>query len=159
MKRLLSQVLRGAAAGAAGTTALNAVTYLDMAVRARPSSSTPSETVERMSERVGVSVPGDGESRRNRVDGLGPLLGVLTGVGTGAALAAARAVGLRAGTLATSALAAAFAAVAADMPMAALSVTDPRDWSPSEWLTDLIPHAAYGAVTAATLELLDQPSR
>jgi hypothetical protein len=29
---------RGAAAGAAGTTALNAVTYLDMAVRARPAS-------------------------------------------------------------------------------------------------------------------------
>jgi hypothetical protein len=34
-------VLRGAAAGAAGTTALNAVTYLDMVVRGRPASDAP----------------------------------------------------------------------------------------------------------------------
>ena len=38
-------MLRGAAAGAAGTTALNVVTYLDMAVRGRPASSTPERTV------------------------------------------------------------------------------------------------------------------
>ncbi|MGI8900330.1 MAG: hypothetical protein ACR2HA_05280 [Nocardioides sp.] len=34
-------VLAGVAAGAAGTTALNAVTYLDMAIRGRGTSSTP----------------------------------------------------------------------------------------------------------------------
>jgi hypothetical protein len=38
--------LLGAAAGAAGTTALNTVTYLDMAVRGRPTSSTPEDIVE-----------------------------------------------------------------------------------------------------------------
>ena len=42
----LGWVLRGAAAGAAGTTALNAVTYLDMTVRGRGTSSTPEQTVE-----------------------------------------------------------------------------------------------------------------
>lgn len=35
--------LHGLAAGAAGTTALNAVTYLDMALRGRPASTTPEE--------------------------------------------------------------------------------------------------------------------
>ncbi len=33
------RLLLGAAAGAAGTTALDAVTYLDMALRGRPASS------------------------------------------------------------------------------------------------------------------------
>ena len=37
-------LLRGAAAGAAGSTALNAVTYLDMVVRGRGTSSTPERT-------------------------------------------------------------------------------------------------------------------
>ncbi len=41
-------VLLGAAAGAAGATALNALTYVDMAVRGRPASSTPETTVERL---------------------------------------------------------------------------------------------------------------
>ena len=35
----------GAVAGAMGTAALNAVTYLDMAVRGRPSSQVPAHTV------------------------------------------------------------------------------------------------------------------
>ena len=42
----LGWALRGAAAGAAGSTALNAVTYLDMAGRGRGSSSTPEQTVQ-----------------------------------------------------------------------------------------------------------------
>ncbi len=49
MRELLRSALLGAAAGAAGTTALNAVAYLDMAVRGRPASSTPEDTVERLS--------------------------------------------------------------------------------------------------------------
>ena len=43
---MLSALLRGALAGAAGTTALNAVTYLDIAVRARPASETPQRAVK-----------------------------------------------------------------------------------------------------------------
>jgi hypothetical protein len=39
-------ILAGAAAGAAGTAALNAVTYVDMTVRGRPASDTPERTVE-----------------------------------------------------------------------------------------------------------------
>jgi len=79
----------GAAAGAAGTTALNAVTYLDIAVRGRPSSDTPEQTVERLSQVAHAPVPGEGETRDNRVAGLGPLAGLVTGVGSGVLLALA----------------------------------------------------------------------
>jgi hypothetical protein len=41
MRGLLAGMLLGAAAGAAGTTMLNTVTYLDMVARARPASTTP----------------------------------------------------------------------------------------------------------------------
>jgi hypothetical protein len=34
-------------------------------------------------------------------------------------------------------------------PMAALDVTDPRTWSPSDWASDVVPHLAYGCTTAA----------
>src|SRR3712207_9559990 len=76
-------LLRGAAAGAAGSTALNAVTYLDMAVRGRGTSSTPEDTVEKLAATVHVAIPGEGENRQNRVEGLGPLMGVAAGFGGG----------------------------------------------------------------------------
>jgi hypothetical protein len=142
----------GAAAGAAGTTALNAVTYLDMAVRGRPTSDTPERTVERLADELGVEIPGDPDTRSNRVAGLGPLTGIAAGVGVGIAG------GLLAGRvrlplpLAAVVLGAA-AMAASDGSMAALGVTDPRTWPASSWLADLVPHLAYGAVTAAVLEL------
>lgn len=54
---MLTGLLRGAAAGAAGATVLNAVTYLDMAVRGRPSSSTPEQLVETATDKVGGHGP------------------------------------------------------------------------------------------------------
>ncbi len=83
---LVRGVLIGAAAGAAGTTALNAVTYLDMVARGRPTSSTPEDTVEKLSDKAHVPVPGEGDARQNRVAGLGPLTGLVAGVGVGAGL-------------------------------------------------------------------------
>jgi hypothetical protein len=151
--RLLRNLACGALAGAAGTTALNAVTYLDMAVRGRGSSSTPERTVETMAERAGVGIPGDEETARNRVSGLGPMLGIAAGIGTGAALGVLH-TGWRRPPLAVgAALATAGAMVAGDAPMAALGVTDPMSWSPADWASDAIPHVVYGVVTAATLRL------
>ena len=37
--------------------------------------------------------------------------------------------------------------------MSALGVTDPREWELSDWVSDVVPHLAYGAVTAGSLEL------
>jgi hypothetical protein len=42
----MNAVTTGIVASAAGTTTLNAVTYLDMAIRGRPASTVPEETVE-----------------------------------------------------------------------------------------------------------------
>ena len=91
----LGWVLRGAAAGAAGTTALNAVTYLDMAVRGRGSSSTPEQTVEKLAEKAHVPIPGQGETRQHRIQGLGPLTGLAAGVGMGVVVGLVRAAGFR----------------------------------------------------------------
>ena len=44
--RMIKGLIRGALAGAAGTTALNAAGYADMAWRGRPSSSTPKQAAE-----------------------------------------------------------------------------------------------------------------
>lgn len=89
--KLTTGLLAGAAAGAAGTTALNATTYLDMVLRGRPASSTPEQTVEELSSRSHLNIPGNEETRANRVSGLGALTGILAGVGVGVALGAARA--------------------------------------------------------------------
>jgi hypothetical protein len=147
--------LYGAAAGAAGTTALNALTYLDMAVRGRPSSSTPEQTVERLSEVTHVPVPGEGEAHDNRVSGLGPLTGLVAGVGTGVALGLARAAGWRPSVVLGTAAATLGALLGSNGPMTVLGVTDPRTWPASSWLADVVPHLAYGAVTAVVLDRLD----
>jgi hypothetical protein len=60
-------LLRGAVAGAAGTTALNAATYLDMGVRGRASSSAPQVLVEAVAGRADVEMPGKGDERGQRL--------------------------------------------------------------------------------------------
>lgn len=156
MNDLLRGVLLGAAAGAAGTTALNASTYLDMAARGRPSSSTPEQTVEALAETAHVPIPGEGDTRENRVAGLGPLTGILAGVGTGVVLGVGRAAGWRPGPVLGGLAATALAMLGSNGPMTALGVTDPRTWPASSWVADVVPHLAYGLTTAAVLEQLDR---
>lgn len=150
MRRSLSSgILRGALAGAAGTTALNAATYLDMVVRGRPASDTPQQTVRVLSAKSGVGVPGDHDTRENRVAGLGPLLGILTGVSVGAAYGAAlsRLAG-RSPVVVGTVLVGAAAMAGSDVPMTALGLTDPTSWTAADWASDAVPHLAYGLVTA-----------
>ncbi|MBA3338823.1 MAG: hypothetical protein H0T54_03585 [Geodermatophilaceae bacterium] len=152
---MLTAILKGAAAGAAGTTALNATTFLDMAVRGRPTSSTPERTVEKLAEVAHMPIPGKGAERDNRLAGLGPLSGIATGVGVGATLGLLRALRWRP-SVAVSAVAATIAALAgANVPMTALGITDPRTWPLESWVADIVPHVVYGIVTAATLDGLD----
>jgi hypothetical protein len=47
--------------------------------------------------------------------------------------------------------------VAANGPMAALGVTDPRTWSTTDWVSDLIPHLTYGVVLKTTMDAFDRP--
>ena len=144
--------LRGAAAGAAGTTVLNVVTYLDMAVRGRPASSTPGNTVERLAETAHLTVPGQGAKRASRVEGLGALTGLMAGIGVGGLLGLARATGFRAGPLLTTLI----VLVSTNGPMTVLGVTDPRTWSAVDWVSDVVPHLAYAAVATTTMDALDR---
>jgi hypothetical protein len=153
---LLGWAVRGAAAGAAGTTALNAVTYLDMAVRGRPSSSTPERTVETLAEKAHVPIPGDGATRQNRVQGLGPLTGLVAGTGVGVLVGLARAAGLRSRPLVGTLLVTVGVLVSTNGPMTVLGITDPRTWSATDWVSDLLPHLAYGAVVTTTLDAFDR---
>jgi hypothetical protein len=153
----LGWVLRGAAAGAAGTTALNAVTYLDMAVRGRPSSSTPERTVEVLAEKAHAQIPGDEETRQNRLQGLGPLTGLVAGVGVGVLAGLARAAGVRTQPLVGTVLTTVGVLIGSNGPMTGLGITDPRTWSTTDWISDVVPHLAYGAVVKTTMDAFDRP--
>ncbi|SNS03129.1 hypothetical protein SAMN04488107_0943 [Geodermatophilus saharensis] len=153
----LGWALRGAAAGAAGSTALNAVTYLDMTVRGRGTSSTPEQTVERLAEKAHVPIPGDEEHRQNRVQGLGPITGLVAGVGVGVGVGLLRASGFRSQPLVGTLLTTLAVLVAANGPMTVLGVTDPRTWSAADWAADVVPHLAYGAVVKTTMDAFDRP--
>ncbi|MGY1710036.1 hypothetical protein ACI8AC_11060 [Geodermatophilus sp. SYSU D00758] len=153
---VLGWALRGAAAGAAGTTALNAVTYLDMVVRGRGSSSTPEQTVEKLAEKAHVEIPGDQETRQNRVQGLGPMTGLVAGVGVGVAVGLVRAAGYRSQPLVGTLLTTLGVLVAANGPMTVLGITDPRSWSATDWASDVVPHVAYAAVVKTTMDAFDR---
>ena len=153
---LLSALGKGLIAGAAGTTALNAATYADMALRGRPASDTPERTVETLAEQAGHPVPGEGEKRDARLTGLGSLSGLVTGVGVGAAAGLLHPVLTRLPTLASAVLVGAGVMAATDVSMIKLGVTDPSSWSASDWASDAAPHLVYGAVTVWTLQLLSR---
>ena len=155
--RLLRGLLVGAAAGAAGTTALNAVSSLDMVLRGRPASSTPERSVEKLAGALGVTIPGDEEQRSHRVAALGPMLGIVTGVSVGALVGVARAAGIRTGGVVGTLLTTGVVLVASNAPMTVLGVTDPRTWSVTDWVSDVLPHLAYGIVTHAAAVAADAP--
>ncbi|WP_375425806.1 hypothetical protein [uncultured Friedmanniella sp.] len=148
-------IWRGAASGAAGTTVLNAVTYLDMTVRGRATSSTPEQLVEEVAGRVGITVPGDDDARANRLQGLGPLSGSAVGVAVGIGAGLADALLRRSGRQVPAPLAVLVIGGAAmalsDVPLKAFGISDPATWAARDWAADVVPHLAYGAATYATL--------
>src|SRR5215207_3730833 len=116
----------GALAGAAGSTALNMATWVDMAVRGRPASSTPEQTAAKLAELAGTEVPGDEETRQNRLSGLGPLFGSGAGVGVGVLFGLLRVAGVRPSGLLGAALTGGAMMAVSDGTMTALGLTDPR---------------------------------
>lgn len=151
--------LRGALAGAAGTTALNAITYLDMVVRARPASTTPEQLVEKASGIAKIEIPGAGEERQNRVSGLAPLLGIGVGTGVGSVAGVIHSLllgrGRRLPFLVGALLVGASAMAASDVPLKLSGVSDPKTWTSTDWLADVVPHLAYGLVTEAAIRAME----
>ena len=155
----LVDVVDGAMAGALGTLALNALTFADMAVRGRPSSAVPVDTVQRLERGAGVDLAAGGgeEVGRHRREGIGALLGYLTGTALGVAYALvgrplpglARLHPLLAGGAVGAA-----AMVAANGGAVVARATDPRRWGVAGWIADIVPHAGYGVVTATAYDRL-----
>ena len=154
--RMLSGATAGAAAGAAGCAALDATTFLDMAVRGRPTSDAPAQTVEAVVKHLPVDVPGSNSRRKNRLEGLGGLTGVLTGVSVGTAFGLLYASGWRPPLPVGAVVTGLTAQALSDGSLAGTRVSDPRTWSFTDWLSDIIPHLVYGAVTYATLDALER---
>ncbi|MFC5958246.1 hypothetical protein ACFP51_28460 [Streptomyces pratens] len=154
MRCVIRPLLYGTAAGAAGTTALNVVSYADMALRARPASATPEVTLRKLAAKLHVRIPGDGPALDNRVAGLAPLTGIASGLGMGALLSLVRGADRHPSKALEYAVAAVGAMIGTNGPMTALGVTDPRTWSTSDWVSDIVPHLAYAAVTVAVLDRL-----
>ena len=154
----LRRLAAGAVAGAAGTTALNTVTYLDMATRGRPASSTPEQTVDRMLSLAGLQLPGQEPQRGARRSGLGALLGSMAGVGAGVLMASARtSPGKRSSPVGTLVGTWSVAMLVGNGPMTLLGVTNPATWTRQDWLTDVVPHLAYAVAATTALELTLSP--
>lgn len=145
----------GAIAGAVGSTVLNAVTYLDMTLRGRPASSTPQRSAGRVADVTHLDL-GSGDEAANRRSGLGPLLGYGLGVGAGVAFALLSR-GRRMPLALASGVLGGGVMTMADSSYAVLGVSDPRTWSRTDWLSDIIPHLAFGLSAAATWNRLRSP--
>ena len=138
----------GVVAGAVGALVIEGVSWLDILVRGRPPSELPDQAARNLAGRLGVDLDPDTEAGRNRTGALAALLGYGAGVAIGAAYGVV-ARDRRGGPLAGLALAAG-AMVPGNLPLVAMGLTDPRTWGVAGWLSDIVPHLAYGLATAAT---------
>jgi hypothetical protein len=128
-----------------------------MALRGRSASSVPARVAEQLSRRVGGTIPGSGAARQNRQEGLGALAGIATGVGIGALAGQLQGAVRRLGPLVGPAVIGGVATLVTDLTMAGLGVSDPQTWDAGSWLSDIVPHLAFGAVVYAALR--EPPSR
>lgn len=119
----MQHFLFGLIAGAAGTTALNVVTYLDMLVRGRPSSKMPADVAGSLAERAGM--PLNDSQAEHRKEGLGALLGMAIGVVIGGIFGLIRPL-FRGSPILLNAIALGGLAMAAsDVPATKMGKTDP----------------------------------
>jgi len=147
----IGRVAEGLAAGCAGIVALEIASYLDQYRRARPASDSPTKLGRAVADRTGIDL-GEGDAAANRASALGPLFGYADGLLLGVAAAALSATPGRSAP-GNAVLLTAGAWLGSNGPLIALGLTDPRQWTRQDWVTDLVPHAAYGVTTALTVWL------
>jgi hypothetical protein len=167
---MANKIIAGAIAGTAGVVALKAVGYHDMLLRGRPASDMPArvagalvdeigETLDRSDEELDDELDDDAddssdleEAQANRREAIGALLGMANGIGVGVAYGIVRLILPRPPAWLAGAALGAAAMAASDYPATRLGLTGPRDWSATDWATDVLPHMAFGLVTAITFE-------
>jgi ABC-type uncharacterized transport system permease subunit len=158
MARPFAGIVAGTLAGMAGATALNATTYLDQTIRARPAGDTPKVTVAKLTDALGVDVPGDPAEQSNRLEGMGPLAGLAVGMGVGAFAGLLRGITIKVPKPVAVVAIGLGAMALSDTVMTKLGVTEPHTWDAASVASDAIPHLAYGLFTVATLHRLLDPS-
>jgi len=167
---MANRIVAGAVAGAAGVVALNAVGYLDMLVRGRPASDMPARVAGKLADEMGLPLEFDADAdvddvadddddegepadaADNRREALGALLGMVNGIGIGIAYGICRLILPRPPAWLAGAAIGAAAMAASDYPATRLGLTEPRDWSAVDWASDVLPHMAFGVVTAWAFE-------
>jgi hypothetical protein len=154
---MLRRVLLGAVAGAAGNLTLEIVTYGDMLLRGRSASGVPAKTAGILADNFGIealSSAATGNQADNRRSAAGALLGYALGVGLGGAYGLLRpGLGWMSTPLAGVAVGVA-AMTAADTSYAVTGASDPKTWTTTDWISDLVPHIIYGLVTVATYKTI-----
>ncbi|GGV82597.1 hypothetical protein M3765_18925 [Streptomyces thermoviolaceus] len=147
-------MVKGLLAGAAGTLVLDVVTYGDMLVRGRSPSGLPAQVAERLAVGAGVPLGGSTETRDNRAQAVGALLGYATGVVTGTVYGLLHRRRPPLPVLVGGPLLGAAAMAGSDAPAITLRLTDPTSWDVTSWVSDVVPHLAYGLTTAAVYRAL-----
>lgn len=146
-------VLYGAMAGAAGTSALNATTYLDMAMRGRPPSEVPKKMVKELANRSGIA-----QLEENRERAFSALVGYVDGVGSGALFGLIRPAMKDVSWFWAGLALGAFTGLMSEGVATAMGQTDPRKWGVAGWLADIVPRAVYGWTAAVTYDELMRDS-
>lgn len=155
---MLPRMLLGTAVGAIGTFALDLVTYGDEVLRGRGSSGAPAKLAGVMLDKLDITLPAEGENadekNQNRLGGIGALMGYGTGVTVGTLYGLLRPRLANVPWPVMGVLLGLAAMAASDVPLAVSGVSNPREWSRTDWLSDLIPHLSYGLVAAGVFEAL-----
>jgi hypothetical protein len=142
-------VAYGIAAGAAGTAVLNATTYADMAIRARPPSKVPKRVVKQVARWTGMK-----SLAPERTEGLSALLGYADGFGTGVLFGVLRPRMRGVPWYVAGVALGAFTMILSEGTATAMGKTDPRTWGVSGWVSDIVPRALYGCVTCLVYDAL-----
>lgn len=137
--------------------ALDMTSFADMARSGRKASDLPAQLVEALAARAGIdglAPPAErkDDTTKNRQAAVGALMGYGVGLGIGAAYGTIRPSARNIPWPFMGLLLGAAAMAAADVPMVRFGLTDPKTWGVEGWIGDIVPHAAYGLVTAWAYE-------
>jgi hypothetical protein len=151
------RITAGVLAGAVGTLALDAATYGDMAVRGRPASDLPAQTLHAMLEQNNIAASGEGpdtERAHNRESGLAALGGYAVGVSVGVAYAIGSPLLRHLPAMMRVFAVGGAAMVAGNVGPVLAGTTNPADWGASGWIADAVPHLVYGLVTVTVFDAI-----
>jgi hypothetical protein len=161
MNRISRTFSTGLLAGATGTLMLNATSYLDMLIQGREASSMPAQMAGKLGEKANIeTLASDNETPQAaaRRSATGALMGQSIGLSLGLAYAALRSAGIRP-PMPIAGIGLGLAAMAAsDAPLTASGLTNPKEWPPRSWVSDIVPHMVFGFVAASAVNALTPQS-